>query len=555
MDIGSSLEDFEMKKLGFTTTLMTCVLLAGCLDNKSDKSSSTNLNNGDFSVQTPAEEPSSSSDSASNPDGVTNPIPAPAPNPTGPTLEGFDINKGNLLTTSTTLQLDFFPPFSSAFVKVSENQNCSGGSWVQYAESRSYASSKSNQNVALSIQFRDYDNRVSSCYTKSIVIDQIGPDIVFAKYPAGVIEEGSDVEVVFTVADPASGVSEVLCKVGEITKACFAGENKLVMPKLAQGNYAVKVVAKDNAGFTSEKSVSFSVSTMYKRLSQVVKVDEASKVDILFVIDNSGSMQYEQQSMASRVRNFLDVVKGLDWQIAVTTTDPNHATLGDGRLVPLANMSNSYILKSSMDDMNARSILGNTLQRSEVGSPLEQGIYVTYRAIERSLASAGGNTNFIRQDAALAVVLISDEDESANGPKNDPANFLKYIQSTFNGQKPVSFHSIIARPGDQVCLGPGGQGAVPGYRYEQLSKLTGGVIGDVCATDYGAQLNGIGEGVKKTLKSITLSCAPVVDQVRSILVLKDGQVFSGARKVEGLNLVFDENLPSGSYEVTYSCLK
>ncbi len=88
-----------------------------------------------------------------------------------------------------------------------------------------------------------------------------------------------------------------------------------------------------------------------------------------------------------------------------------------------------------------------------------------------------------------------------------------------------------------------------------MSKLTGGVIGDVCATDYAAQVQGIAEGVRKTLKSFTLACAPVVDAMRSILVLKDGQVYNGTRKMEGLNLVFDEMLPAGNYEVYYSCLK
>lgn len=210
-------------------------------------------------------------------------------------------------------------------------------------------------------------------------------------------------------------------------------------------------------------------------------------------------------------------------------------------------------MKSSMADADAKYTLGMTLQRPEVGSGYEQGILAAYRAVERSIAAVGSNTNFVRSDAQLAVVLISDEDESANGPKNDPANFVKFIQTSFNGQKAMSFHAIIARPGDKACLS--GEGYSAGFRYEQLSKMTGGVIGDVCATDYAAQVQGIAEGVRKTLKSITLTCAPVVDSMRSILVLKDGQVYNGTHRVQGLNLVFDSMLPAGNYEVVYSCLK
>ncbi len=542
-----------MKTLTLITLLVAGIAMTGCLESGGGKEVPSNLNNGDFSVITdPGDDGNNSSgggtttpDDGNNGGGTTT--------PSEPSRDGFEINRGEVLTASTNLRLDFYPPFSSGYTKISENETCTGGSWEGYADSRSFVSSKTNQNVPLSVQFRDYDGRTSSCYVQRIFIDQAGPDIVFAKYPSAPVEEGNDVEIVFTVTDAGSGVAEVNCSFAGTTKACAAGQNKVVFPKMAGGNYTFAVSAKDKLGFSSQKSVSFTVSSLYKQMVQNVKVNEYQKVDILFVIDNSGSMAYEQKSMASRVRNFLDVVKGLDWQIAVTTTDPENKALGDGRLVPLYGKSGSYILTSAMSDADARYTLGMTLQRPETGSGSEQGIYAAYRAIERSLSASGGNANFIRNDSQLAVVLISDEDESANGPKNDPANFIKFVRDSFGGQKAMSFHSVIARPGDKACLS--GEGYSAGYRYEQISNLTGGVIGDVCATDYAAQVQGIAEGVRKTLKSITLSCAPVVDAMRSILVLKDGQVYDGACRVEGLNLVFDNMLPAGNYEVYYSCLK
>ncbi|WP_415063164.1 hypothetical protein [Bdellovibrio sp.] len=542
-----------MKNLGLMTVFLAGMMLTGCLESGQGTEVPSNLNNGDFSVITDPGQDTSNNGGGQN-GGNTTPDDGGSSTPQLPSEpDGFYINKGQALTSSTNLMLDFYPPFYAAYTKVSENDTCTGGVWAGYADVGSFVSSKINQNVPLSVQFRDHDGRMSSCNVRSIFIDQAGPDIVFAKYPSAPVEEGLDVEIVFSVTDPGAGVAEVTCQFANTSKPCAAGQNKILFPKMAGGDYTLTVLAKDKLGFSSQKSVSFKVSSLYKQMAQNVKVNEYKKVDILFVIDNSGSMAYEQKSMASRVRNFLDVVKGLDWQIAVTTTDPVHKTLGDGRLVPLYGKTGSYILTSSVSDADARYTLGMTLQRPETGSGSEQGIYVAYRAIERSLAAAGGNTNFIRPDAQLAVVLISDEDESANGPKNDPANFVKFVQDSFAGQKSMSFHSIIARPGDKACLN--GEGYSAGYRYEQISKLTGGVIGDVCATDYAAQVQGIAEGVRKTLKSITLSCAPIVDSMRSILVLKDGQVYNGTSKMEGLNLVFDGMLPAGNYEVYYSCLK
>lgn len=534
-----------MRNLGVTALLLAGISLTGCLENGSGTEVPSNLNNGDFSVVTePGDSNSSQSDSSQS---------SPVPTQPSTEMDGFVINKGEPITTSTELTLDFYPPFYAAYVKITENESCGGGSWVAYAERSSYVSTKSNQAVPLSVQFRDHDGRISKCYNRRIVVDQSGPEIIFAKYPSSSVEEGQDVEIIFNVIDPGSGVDTVVCEFAGVSKACGAGQNKIMFPKMAGGDYVFNVSAKDKLGFSSQKSISFKVSSMYKQMVQNVKVNSYKKVDILFVVDNSGSMAYEQKSMANRVKNFLDVVKGLDWQIAVTTTDPSHKTLGDGRLVPLYGKSGTYILKSSMADADARTTLSMTLQRPETGSASEQGIYAAYRAIERSLASSGGNTNFIRPDSQLAVVVISDEDESANGTKNDPANFVKFVQNSFANQKSVSFHSIIARPGDKACLG--GQGAAAGYRYEQISKLTGGVIGDVCAADYAAQVQGIAEGVRKTLKSFTLSCTPVIDSMRSLLVLKDGQVYDGPRQVQGLNVVFDDMLPEGNYEVYYSCLK
>ena len=549
-----------MRNLGLTIFLSAGMLLTGCLKDAGTTEVSKNLNNGDFTVVPNPDQNNSASGSTnqgSSSEGVvtTPDTPVTPINPDDPEgiPDGFIVNKGEKLTTSNVLNLDYFPPFDTAFVQISENDTCSGGSWIRYSESQAYTSKLTNLNLALSVRFRDYDQRLSPCYVRRIVVDQAGPEIVFAKYPSAPVEEGTDVELVINVNDPASGVRDVVCQIGSISKACAAGQNTIILPNLASGEYTIKVSAADKAGFSSEKSITFTVSTNYKKMRQLVNVTANHKVDILFVIDNSGSMAYEQKSMASRVRNFLDVVKGLDWQIAVTTTDPVSKTLGDGRLVPLYGKTNSYIMSSSMNDVDAKNTLSMTLQRPETGSGDEQGILAAYRAIERSLASVGSNTNFIRQDSQLAVVVISDEDESQNGFKNDPANFVNFIQSSFSGQKAMSFHSIIARPGDAVCLG--GEGYTAGFRYEQISKMTGGVIGDVCASDYAAQMQGIAEGVRKTLKSISLSCAPVVDSMRSLLVLKDGQVYNGNRKMEGLNLVFDDMLPAGNYEVVYSCLK
>lgn len=541
-------------KIVMSLMITSMLALTGCLNNDSisqgipgsqgQNNNSSSTDDPDFSVI--VDPPTT------NPPDEGTPQQPPAP-PQEEEQYGFVINDGESMTSSRNLRLTYNPPFDVPYRRISESTDCSTSQWGDITENEVFSVQKTNQSVAVSVQFLDYDGRVSPCYTKSIIIDEAGPEIIFSKYPSSAVEQGQAVQLVFSVHDAGSGVDTVQCHFRGVSKVCGAGMNEITFPSLATGDYTFQVEARDKFGFSSSKSISFSVTSLYKRMSHSMNVQEFQKVDVLFVIDNSGSMAYEQKNMAERIRNFLNVVKGLDWQIGVTTTDPSSSTYGDGRLVALKGLKDQYILTSAMEDSLAQTVLGNTLQRSETGSGTEQGIYASYRAIERSVAGSGGNRNFIRSDSQLAVVLISDEDESANGTKNDPAKFMDYVQTQFNGQKALSFHSIITRPGDKACLN--GQGYSYGYRYEQLSKLTGGVVGDVCASDYTQQLQGIAEGVRNTLKTISLACAPVVSSGMTIHIQKDGVDYTGSYTVQGVNLVFDQALPAGRYSVDYSCLR
>ena len=204
-----------------------------------------------------------------------------------------------------------------------------------------------------------------------------------------------------------------------------------------------------------------------------------------------------------------------------------------------------------MSPADAQYRLGMTLQRPETGSGSEQAIYATNRVIERGVAGNPVQRDFFRDGAHFAVVVISDEDESANGTKNDPQNLVSLVHSTFNGQKAFSWHSIITRPGDKSCLD--GEGYSYGERYHQLSVLTGGLIGSVCESDYAGQLMGIANGIRQLVKTMTLSCPPLSQF--PIVITKDGHPFGGVYTLAGVNLRFDAELPPGNYQVDYQCLK
>ena len=74
----------------------------------------------------------------------------------------------------------------------------------------------------------------------------------------------------------------------------------------------------------------------FRNYDKNITVNPATtKVDVLVVVDNSGSMSVEQSNMGMRFASFLSRLQGLDWQVGIVTTDVqtnNTAAFKDCRL-------------------------------------------------------------------------------------------------------------------------------------------------------------------------------------------------------------------------------
>lgn len=480
------------------------------------------------------------------------------------------VNNGVNVTNQQRVPLTFIAPPWFASIKVGKSKDCSDGNWIPWVDNGEALLTTANEPNTISVQYRDYDYALSPCLVRTIRHDSRGPDIVISKYPLNSIEEGSETELIYSVTDDGSSIASVTCTMNDVSKACVAGKDiKVAISQMPSGAYQFGIEAVDALGNKSTAAVQWSVVNSTRTLTQTIDVKDDRKVDILFVIDNSGSMQYEQRSMANRVGRMLSVLNGLDWQIAVTTTDPTAETsknktlpatsprtsssndLTDGRLIPIYGSNGQYILDTTTSIDTAQYRLGMTLQRPETGSGSEQGIYTTYRFIERSQGTNPEYRNFFRDGANFAVVIISDEDESANGTKNDPQNLVKLVSNTFKQQKVFTWHSIITKPNDSQCRST--YGATYGVRLASMSTLTGGLIGSVCEADYAKQVEGIADGIKSMNKSLGLTCEPLPQF--PITIEKDGKPFTETYTKEGLNLKFKEILQPGQYTLQYRCLK
>lgn len=282
-----------------------------------------------------------------------------------------------------------------------------------------------------------------------------------------------------------------------------------------------------------------------------LKVPKANRqVDILFVVDNSGTMTDEQSKMAQRLSGFLSILNNanLDWRIAVATTDNygvsssspyNPQDYRNGAIVPFlkSGSGSDYALQNGQkifyitkDTPNNASLFLNTVQRPEslwcaqrgncpsVVSGDERGIYTAIK---------NHNASFVRYSAQLHIVIISDEDERSNGggfpnmgiESNDNPDTLTTLLVRLD--KVAKVHSIVQVPGNfnynnfdfEGCVASqvsntSGQEYL-GCHYIKAAVGSGGIVGSKDVGDYSSVLSTIATSiVANKIDKVDFACVP-----------------------------------------------
>lgn len=291
----------------------------------------------------------------------------------------------------------------------------------------------------------------------------------------------------------------------------------------------------------------------FRTIDETLQTANVNKIDVLVVLDNSGSMDKERAALGQKFKSFLSGLDGLDWQLCATTTD-----VGAQRGQPIDFTPGVRVLRSTT--ANAEQVFLNKMSSLPNGSGDEEGI----RALSRAFSSP--DTQCYRSDAALAAIILSDEDERSAGgfddtktstqwraltTENDPNEILNVVRNTWGAGKIFSAHSIVIPEGDSACHAKESLDSEVFYgrRYQALSGLTGGVVGNICADDYSAQLAGFADRVRSTTASLSLQCVPAeTPTVRMPAGVSSTVVSSGDK------IFFTPALPSGtSVGVHYRC--
>jgi hypothetical protein len=252
-----------------------------------------------------------------------------------------------------------------------------------------------------------------------------------------------------------------------------------------------------------DDGIHYDVGTM----PDLVGDESCAKLDLLFVIDDSGSMALHQ---ANLIANFPAFVEGMQTELAdadsyhvgIVTSDaygPNADGCTDlGHLVtqtggpgsseatcaPFA--TNERYMDGTEPDLAQK--FGCVAQVGVHGSSHEAQVEAAYRATAPENNVEGAcNASFIREDALLVVVIVTDEDDTMAteecpwcGSEGTVADWFETLVAHKQGiEENIVVLSIVGHQWQADCPAAKAENII-----EMTEMFTYGSLGDVCAPDY-----------------------------------------------------------------------
>ena len=185
-------------------------------------------------------------------------------------------------------------------------------------------------------------------------------------------------------------------------------------------------------------------------------------VDILWVIDTSGSMNRYDDELLAGIEVMLNALPPSGWRLAMISNDPAKALVeAQFPLVPGDDIN---------DAIDMYSLMGR--------GGMEEGFDAVFEYITNNPYSS----TWMRNDAALLVVFVSDEEEQSNQYMINVSDFTSWYGSLRGGSSFLS--SIVnVEQVDSVCASPPSPINI-GHRYMEATHFFGGIIVDICDIDW-----------------------------------------------------------------------
>jgi hypothetical protein len=246
--------------------------------------------------------------------------------------------------------------------------------------------------------------------------------------------------------------------------------------------------------------------------SDIFTQNPADKVDILLVVDDSCSMEPYQERLGTNFDAFLTYFTeaNVDYHIGVVSTTVSDAypypEIGCTEAVIAANPKEGRLAQSTFISNltpDAPGLFDQLVNRGICGSSSEMGLEAARLALSEPALSTN-NAGFLREDAALSLIFVSDEEDVSPSPVNEYINFFRDVK----GQRSRDIFNASALTVTNPATCP--NGISPGTRYVDVVAQTRGVSADLCAQDFGPAVTELSLNASRLRDTFYLSDLPVV---------------------------------------------
>ncbi len=286
-----------------------------------------------------------------------------------------------------------------------------------------------------------------------------------------------------------------------------------------------------------------------------------AKADVLLVVDDSCSMADKQTNLANNFNAFMTYATNahVDFQIGVTSTTVDDATDGgssDGGLCfpPFGcfpfpgggggngSLAPNGLLFRDLDagigpiltpkTPNAAAVFKTMVNLGTNGSGIEEGLAAAALALTPP-RSTSSNKGFIRTDANLAVVVVSDATDQSPQPVSYYQDVLGSVKGVNNQPSAPSGCTYDDSNADSA-------------RYQALVASTSGVTAEICSTDWTEPLTRIGNVAFGFRTQFYLNSVPDLSAGHTMTVRRNGGLQSLSLSCPGSNTVVCYDAASNS---------
>lgn len=286
------------------------------------------------------------------------------------------------------------------------------------------------------------------------------------------------------------------------------------------------------------------------------------EIDILWIIDNSGSMESIQNNVIDNTKIFMEEFvkqKYIKWKMGLISTDKRDRPR-IGFDVPFDSTLIDHSDPTSLDQVvnkfqNAVSYLGTNGDASE---------YEFYNIL-RLIKEYDANIPFIRRNSHLAVIMVTDEKEQSEefGAQYQALTFLNTIRAFVNPQRQIRFYGAFDFKDLKDCNSSWGY-TFAGSNFEKIITETGGFHISACVPDFGKKLVEVGKDIASLAgrPSLLLKDRPKVETLKVYyenMLLAPGKQEDGGywyyeetyNTINFYTLEFVDDIEKASFRVKY----